>query len=103
MIGGPAITGYSVQRWNSDTNTWDEIATPAHIGSATQDQTYPDPGRTPGTTYYYRVAAVNSQGTGKYTAYDDAPILCRRCGRANTDGDRYRTAHNRAHLEHPGR
>ena len=73
--GGPAITGYSVQRWNSDTNTWDEIATPAHIGSATQPQTYSDPGRTPGTTYYYRVAAVNSQGTGEYTAYDDAEIV----------------------------
>ena len=30
-IGGSAITitGYSVQRWNSETSTWDEVATPA--------------------------------------------------------------------------
>ena len=65
--GGSDITGYSVQRYNGDTGMWDVIATP----TASE---YTDRGLTRGTTYYYRVAAVNAQGTGPYTEYEDAAI-----------------------------
>jgi titin len=76
-IGGSPITNYSVQRYNSATGMWDVIGTPTAV-------TYSDRGRTRGMTYYYRVAAVNAQGTGPYTAYKmaeipegtpDAPVL----------------------------
>ena len=60
--GASAITGYSVQRYNSETSTWDEVATPTV-------SPYIDSGLTRGIFYYYRVAAVNSQGTGAYGDY----------------------------------
>ena len=65
--GGSDITGYSVQRYNGDTGMWPEVATPTA-------SPYTDRGLTRGTTYYYRVAAVNAQGTGPYTEYDEAEI-----------------------------
>ena len=39
LIGGSDITGYSVQRWNSDTSIWDEVATPTAVthGSLTKN------------------------------------------------------------------
>ena len=60
------ITGYSVQRWNSATGMWDEVATPT--ASPYTDSV------TRGRTYYYRVAAVNAHGTGDYTVHDDAEV-----------------------------
>ena len=57
------ITGYTVQRWNSATGMWDEVATPTaseYTDSVTQ-----------GSTYYYRVAAVNAHGTGDYYVGSD--------------------------------
>ena len=63
--GGSDITGYKVQRWNGDDSDWDVIGTPTAVG--TTDDPYVDDGLTRGTTYYYRVAAVNDEGTGPYT------------------------------------
>ena len=60
------ITGYKVQRWNSATGLWDEVATPT--ASPYNDSV------TRGRTYYYRVAAVNAHGTGDYTVFDDAEV-----------------------------
>ena len=64
--GGSDITGYMVQRWNSDVNDWEVIGTPTAVG--TEEETYVDRGLTRGKTYYYRVAAVNDEGTGPYTS-----------------------------------
>ena len=77
-LNGLEVTGYSVQRYNSDTSMWDEIATPTA-------SPYTDPDLARGKTYYYRVASVNDQGTGAYTtsfasasivvAAPDGPVL----------------------------
>ena len=66
------ITGYSVQRWNSGTGTWDEIGT--KTGIATDADPFKDSAVTGGVTYYYRVAAMNDQGPGEYTIYVAAPV-----------------------------
>jgi hypothetical protein len=68
--GGSDVSGYKVQRYNSDTGMWDEIGAPTDAGTTADP--YEDSGLTLGTTYYYRVAAVNDQGTGPYTAYEGA-------------------------------
>ena len=64
-IGGSPVTGYKVQIWDSATNSWIHEADVAG-GSTTS---YKDSGLTAGTAYFYRVAAVNSQGTGAYSPY----------------------------------
>ena len=56
--GGSAITGYSIYR-SITTGTETLLTTPA--GTAT---TYTDTALTNGTTYFYKVAAVNAVGTG---------------------------------------
>jgi hypothetical protein len=66
-----------VQRWNSDTSTWGDLATTgAAVGASIGgDPEYTDSSVTRGNTYYYRVAAVNSQGTGPYfSPYRNADI-----------------------------
>ena len=55
--GGAAITGYNVYR---GTSAGGESATPVATGVTTTSFT--DTGLVNGTTYYYRVAAVNSAG-----------------------------------------
>ena len=67
--GGSDITGYKVQRWNSDTSDWDVIGTPTAVRIPEEygPRPYVDRGLTRGKTYYYRVAAVNDEGTGPYT------------------------------------
>ena len=64
-IGGSAVTGYKVQIWDSANSRW------IHEDDVTGGTTieYTDRGLMAGTTYYYRVAAVNSQGTGAYSPY----------------------------------
>ncbi len=57
--GGATITGYEVYR---GTSPGGESGTP--IASLGNVLTYNDSPVTNGTTYYYKVAAVNSQGTG---------------------------------------
>lgn len=62
--GGSAITGYQIQRAEGASGTFSNIA-PVHTGTTT---TYNDTGLTAGTIYRYQVAAINSVGTGAYSA-----------------------------------
>ena len=74
--GGSAITGYELWTWNG--SRWVSRAT---VGAVL---TYTDMNLEAGTTYYYIVRAVNSQGAGTWSAYNqgtttagtpDAPVL----------------------------
>ena len=58
-LNGLEVTGYLVERYNSVTGGWDEIATPT-------ESPYPDRGLTRGKIYYYRIASVNDHGAGEY-------------------------------------
>ena len=55
--GGEDITGYSVEV-STDGESWDELE------SSTTDLSYSHTGFAGKTTYYYRVSAINSVGTG---------------------------------------
>ena len=75
-LGGSAITGYELWTWNG--SRWVSRAT---VGAVL---TYRDMNLDAGTTYYYIVRAVNSQGAGMWSAYSqgtttaaapDAPVL----------------------------
>ena len=61
--GGSSITGYRIEMSLNDISTWVIVAS---TGSATTR--YVHTGLTPGTTRFYRVAAINAQGTGAYSA-----------------------------------
>ena len=65
--GGADITGYMVQRayMGADNmmSEWMDVD-PAHMG---MDMMYMDTDLMPETTYYYRVAAMNSVGMGEYS------------------------------------
>ena len=64
--GGSDITGYMVQRGYMDADNmmmWMDVD-PAHMG---MDMMYMDMGLMADTTYYYRVAAMNSSGMGDYS------------------------------------
>jgi fibronectin type 3 domain-containing protein len=61
--GGAAITGYNVYR---GTTSGGESATPVATNVSTRSFT--DAGLTNGTTYYYKVAAVNAVGTSPQSA-----------------------------------
>ncbi len=56
--GGATVAGYLIER-SYDNMTW--YAIDPNTGSSTA--TYSDTGLAPGTTYYYRVSAINSAGT----------------------------------------
>jgi titin len=60
--GGAAITGYSIERSGDGGVTWSAVAT--NISALT----FSDTGLTNGTTYLYRVKAVNAAGTGSSSA-----------------------------------
>jgi hypothetical protein len=61
--GGSSITDYSVQYSSDSGSTW---STFSHTASATASQVVT--GLTNGTAYVFRVAGINSNGTGTYTA-----------------------------------
>ena len=64
--GNSDITGYMVQRGSMDADNmmmWMDVD-PAHMG---MDMMYMDMGLMAETTYYYRVAAMNSIGMGEYS------------------------------------
>ena len=63
--GGGVVGGYRVE-WSSDNATWQTLAE-----SAT-DLSYRHEGLTADTTYYYRVAANNSAGSGAWAAQSQA-------------------------------
>ena len=59
VTASPAVTGYKVQR-STDGITYTVVASPT-------TNEYLDSAPVLGTTYYYKVAAVNISGTGSYT------------------------------------
>ena len=61
--GGSAIKGYLIQMSLNGVSRWTEVV--ANTRSATT--TYLHTGLAPGTTRYYRVAAINAQGPGTFS------------------------------------
>jgi titin len=60
--GGTAITGYNIERSSDGGITWTSVAT--NVAGTS----YGDTALTNGTTYLYRVSAVNMAGTGSSSA-----------------------------------
>ena len=59
--GGTAVTGYKVE-WSADGNDPWMVA---EADTASTSTSYTHTGRTPQTTYHYRVSAINSVGAGE--------------------------------------
>ena len=66
--GGSPITGYRIQVSPNLTSGWTNLV----ANTATTGTTYSDTGRAAGTTRYYRVAAINANGTGNFSNIDGA-------------------------------
>jgi hypothetical protein len=62
--GGTAVTSYRIQRSTDNINFSTIVAS-----TGTTGLTYTDSGLTPGTTYHYRVAAINSVATAHGSDY----------------------------------
>ncbi len=69
--GGAAITGYQIEVSPNGTSNWDDLV--ANTGSTTTG--YVHRGLDAGTRRYYRVSAINSEGTGAASNVDDATTL----------------------------
>jgi hypothetical protein len=86
--GGSAITDYSVQFSSNSGSTWTTVSRTA---STTASQVVT--GLTNGTAYVFRVAGINSNGTGTYTAASSsvtpAAGLIVTGGTVTTPGDGY--------------
>ena len=67
--GGSAITGYRIERSPNGNTGW-IILVPSTNSTTT---TYLDTRLRPATTWFYRVSAVNSQGTGPASSVRNAP------------------------------
>ncbi|MBI1350148.1 MAG: hypothetical protein GC156_03420 [Actinomycetales bacterium] len=61
--GGSSITGYAIQRATNAGGPWTTVTS----NTASTSTTYTVTGLTNGTTYYFRVAAINTIGTGPYS------------------------------------
>jgi len=87
--GGSAITDYSVQYSTNSGSTW---TTFSRTASTTASQVVT--GLTNGTAYVFRVAGINSNGTGTYTAASSsvtpATMATVTGGTVTTPGDGYR-------------
>ncbi|HKC27475.1 MAG TPA: fibronectin type III domain-containing protein, partial [Jatrophihabitans sp.] len=62
--GGAAITGYDVQKSSNGGTSWTSVSTAFHTSTATSHVVT---GLANGTAYIFRVAAINSAGTGAYS------------------------------------
>jgi hypothetical protein len=62
--GGQAVTSYRIQRSTDNINFSTIVAS-----TGTTDLTYTNTGLTPGTTYYYRVSAINAVATAHGSDY----------------------------------
>ena len=85
--GGSPITGYRVEVSTRRSGPW----TIRERNTGTTGTTYTDTGLAPGTTRYYRVAAINARGTGAYSgvatgATNAGPPSAPQNLRANADG-----------------
>ena len=65
---GSAITGYRIERRVEFGESWDELS------GRHRNNTYSDTTVYSGTTYYYRVAAINRAGTGPYSEVEATTI-----------------------------
>ena len=79
--GGAAITGYQIEVSPNGTSNWDDLV--ANTGSTTTG--YVHRGLDAGTRRYYRVSAINSEGTGAASNVDDATTLPATVPAAPTD------------------
>ena len=81
--GGSTVTGYNVYR---GTSAGGEAATP--VASNLTSTSYTDTGLANGTTYFYRVAAVNAAGTStpssEVSAMPQAPVAAGYVGRVGS-------------------
>jgi len=69
--GGSAILGYDVQYSATAGATWVSASSSFHSSPLT---TQTVTGLTPGTSYLFRVAAINANGTGSYSAASTAVV-----------------------------
>ena len=106
-IGGSDITGYSVQRWNSDTSdSGTKCATPTHVSD---EDVYTSDDDVERRSYARRNLLLQGSRREQPRVLARTPTTMtqadsrRHTGRARTDGDRHWTVRNRAHLEHSGR
>ena len=66
--GGIRITGYRIEFSLGGGSNWTDVV----ANTGTTGTTYSDTGRSGGTTRYYRVSAINTNGTGAPSNVDGA-------------------------------